>query len=446
MSIVNTQIINTSNITPNTSNITPNTSNITPNTSNITPNTTNYTPNTTNYTPNTTNYTPNTSNITPDSLTQQNKNKYILIITIVAVIILMVGLIIYFVYFSDDTYDYISNDVVANNSINTHTQTNTNTNRKTNTPTNTRTNTQTNTSTNTSTNTQTNTNTQPFTFIPSEEFIVSNPISKSESTNNTLLIGLQNTDITQIEPFVNIKSYSNNYEYFGNVGQFQPSEETQIIVFDSISTIINHYDIFIKTYFPLLNYDRMDTKVKEITRKTIIQLLQEKSRRYRNLNPIRLLRESRKGYREYMGLVFGMDDQTYFKLLCMSILLFKKINNPRIKLCTYYPLEDPKNQSDFITYIGSCKKKEEVKEIHKNNKNDSPRSSLNSIIDSNSLKKITWKDEFLRDLILYSGLSEEKNNRKIEINIINFVKSLQTQKELVLKNYEDEIINLMIKL
>jgi hypothetical protein len=339
------------------------------------------------------------------TIQQNNRNKYILIITIVSAIILMFCMIIYFTYGSDD--DTI---IVANNTI-----------------------------IDSNTNTNTNTNTQ---FIPSEEFSVTTPLPIPESTNNVFLLGLQNINITQIEAFTNTRFFSNNKnEYFGNIGL---SEETPIIIFDSLQKIIDYYDIYIKTYFPLLNYENINNKVRNRTNKSIIQILQEKSRRHRNLNPLSLLRERQTSYKKYMGLVFGMPDQTHFKLLCMSLLILRKIRNPNFKQCIYYPLEDPINKTDFVTYVGECKSKEYVKELHKNKKNEHPSGSLNIDVNNNTLKKISWKDEFLKDLIDYTGYSNEKDNRKIEKNITDYVKSLQSQKDKIISNYEDEIANLII--
>ena len=327
----------------------------------------------------------------------------------------MIGLIIYFVFFTSDDNTTSVNYVATNNNTNVNTNNNTNT------------------------NVNTNVNTILSSLINSEELNSNTPVNNQVLTeNNTFKTALQNTGITEIEPFTNLSFFSNKYEYFGNIGT---SEETPIILFNTMEQIIDNYNVFIKTYFPLLNYENMNTQVKKQSGKTIIQILKELYLKNRNFNPITILRNKRTGYKKYMGLVFGMEDKIYFKLLCMSILLLKKLSRPSNNICVYYPHDDPNNNNDFITYIGKCQAKSTVKQIHVSRKSELPTGSLNTNIDGNTLKKISWKDEFLKDLIEYAGFSNENDHKKIAININNFIKSLQPQREQILREYEDEIIN-----
>jgi len=186
----------------------------------------------------------------------------------------------------------------------------------------------------------------------------------------------------------------------------------------------------------------MNTEVKRQSGKSIIEILQKSYSGNNNFNPITILRNKRTGYKKYMGLVFGMEDKIYFKLLCMSILLLKKLTNPKYNFCVYYPHDDPNNNNDFVTYIGKCQNNSTLKQIHVSRKSEHPTGALNTIIDANLLKKISWKDEFLKDFIEYAGFSNENDHKKIAIDINNFIKSLQPQREQILREYEDEIINL----
>lgn len=327
-------------------------------------------------------------NTSTSDLSSSSKINYIIIITTV-VLLVIVGSIIFLIFDSSDTKTSIS----------------------------------------------TTTTTTPPTPAPTPPTPPTPTPPTQASQSNLIFRGISNTGLITIENFTDITKY--NYEHFDAIS----SEETEIIndniTFSSVDIIKQNFDVFIKTYFPLLNLNRMNMQNKQRTGKTLKQLISES--RIINIAQInRILTNPNNNYKKYLGLIYGMTDKTYLRLHLLYILLVKKFSSRRNNLCFYHFPNEPENNNDFIIYVGNCQQINDIKVLRNTKKNNRPI-NLDGINFTNNtpFTKLTLKGNFLQNFKKLANL-----NLDSEINI--YVNSLQSQRDVILRNYEDEIVSSII--
>ncbi len=136
-----------------------------------------------------------------------------------------------------------------------------------------------------------------------------------------------------------------------NITLPQTLQEDTVIVFDSNDKIKQNYELYLKTYFSLINIENINKRLKDDTGKTIQEII--------NLNNsidtqeyVTLIKQI-DGLFNYSILVYNMEDSTHFINLGLNILLQMKNSG-----CYYYlPNENiyyETNNKDLIIYGRAC--------------------------------------------------------------------------------------------
>jgi len=265
-------------------------------------------------------------------------------------------------------------------------------------------------------------------------------ISKNNTDNNKQEQQISQPSSTSgSKKFLSDGLYVSNIKYIENFNNNEYFENSKNIVFDSLDKIINNIDIVFNTYFPLLNFNKINDTIIKKTGMNVKDIIQPK-----------LIENWGKISESFLGLyaliVLNMNDQIYLNLL--GLYIFTISSNLMLKsplTCYYYFKNDPYNINDFIIWTGTCDE-EKMKIYYENNYKNSleyqlkpPPSTSKSKVQDTSKSEVT------------DGTIYERRSLKQEI--IRVSKRLHIEEEELLNNKqnlllqcENNIINTLIEI
>ncbi len=182
---------------------------------------------------------------------------------------------------------------------------------------------------------------------------------------------------------------------------FENSEKDSInpIIFNSPKIIKDNFENYLKTYFTLLDIEKINNKLKELKGKTIQEIINSSNI---NAENIVYLSKTIPEYKLYCGLILGLEDKLPFLCNCFNILLMRKLlDSDKTQICDYYLSEGTNDYTDkdIIIYSGKCDTDEKI--LANINELSNETSGIEINLDNTKLIKISMTQQYLYQLLDY---------------------------------------------